>query len=483
VRPRGWALVAVFFALSMVKVLRHEMWGDEIQAWRIVHESHGLGELWANTRYEGTPILWHLLLYAAHAVSGSMTAMKVVHVIVATAGVALVVRRAPFTFVQKALLAFGYFPFFEYDTISRSYVLGVFFTFLFCLVFCERPRRLWRVALVLALLCQTTVYGVMLAGAGAVAVAVDEARRPPKLGPALGAFGIFAMGVALALVQAIPPADVGAAPGMPFSVTWALEQGTPRAVVASTVVTRALLPLPSNVDHFWSSNVLEDVSPVVSAGVAAVLVLLAVLFLKKRPAAAAFFVVATAGVVGFAEWKYFGYLRHHGTIFIALVAAMWIRRARGTRVFRAGVTALLGVHLGVGLFAGAVDLARPMSETRHAADFIARSGLRAMPMLGDYDLTASEVGAYLDRPMYYPASGTVGTFPRWTSARHRYVSIERLLEGAFALAASTDALLVLDYRLPVASPRIRLLASFEGGTVRDSDVYLYVVSPAPEVEP
>jgi hypothetical protein len=209
--------------------------------------------------------------------------------------------------------------------------------------------------------------------------------------------------------------------------------------------------------------------------VAVLLLLLAVLALKKRPAALVFFAAVTTAVVAFSAYRYFGYVRHHGAIFVALVAALWMRRARGTRLMRAATTGFFGLHAVVGVFVSVVDVERPFSETHHAADFIVRSGLREMPMIGDYDLTASEVGAYLDRPIYYPASGEAGTFPRWTYTRIRSVPVEKLLDDAFARAVDGDALLVLNYRLPVASPRIERLASFEGATLADDYVYLYVV--------
>ena len=51
--------------------------------------------------------------------------MQVVHLLIATASVTLVALRAPFTWLQKALLAAGYFTVFEYGVISRNYALGV----------------------------------------------------------------------------------------------------------------------------------------------------------------------------------------------------------------------------------------------------------------------------------------------------------------------------------------------------------------------
>ena len=53
------------FVLSLLYVgFRHEAWFDEAQAWLIARDDTPWRILSQTARYEGTPPLWHLLLWA-----------------------------------------------------------------------------------------------------------------------------------------------------------------------------------------------------------------------------------------------------------------------------------------------------------------------------------------------------------------------------------------------------------------------------------
>ncbi len=56
------SLLALYILLTVITMLAHEMWFDEIQAWLIARDSHDIVDLIHNLRYEGHPALWYLLL-------------------------------------------------------------------------------------------------------------------------------------------------------------------------------------------------------------------------------------------------------------------------------------------------------------------------------------------------------------------------------------------------------------------------------------
>ena len=134
-------LVLVLFAaaISIVSAF-HEPWKDETQAWRLAIDSHGLRALVYNARYEGHPVLWHVLLQLVGHVSRSWWAVAVVHVAIACAAAWLVLRHARFSRLQKVLLVFGYFPAYEYAVVARPYGLGMMLAFAACLAW-TAPRR------------------------------------------------------------------------------------------------------------------------------------------------------------------------------------------------------------------------------------------------------------------------------------------------------------------------------------------------------
>jgi|AGTN01.1.fsa_nt_gi hypothetical protein len=157
------SLVVLFFLFGLFGISNHEMWRDEIRAWMIARESSSIFQLFEILRYEGTPPLWHLSLFAITRVTDNPQVMQVFHLLIATCSIAIVARFAPFTQRQKVLFAFGYFPLFEYGIISRSYALGTLLLFAVCAM-CKAPARKYLpILLMLALLAGTTVYGAIIA--------------------------------------------------------------------------------------------------------------------------------------------------------------------------------------------------------------------------------------------------------------------------------------------------------------------------------
>ena len=56
-------LALLFFLLSLFGVINHEIWLDESHHWLLARDSTSLSDLIKNTRYEGHPIPWNILLY------------------------------------------------------------------------------------------------------------------------------------------------------------------------------------------------------------------------------------------------------------------------------------------------------------------------------------------------------------------------------------------------------------------------------------
>ena len=64
--------LALFAGLLALVTIRHEMFGDEAQAWLIARDSRNLLELAQHLRYEGHPALWYVLLYLPAHLSVSL---------------------------------------------------------------------------------------------------------------------------------------------------------------------------------------------------------------------------------------------------------------------------------------------------------------------------------------------------------------------------------------------------------------------------
>jgi len=163
-------VVAVFAIVAAMVLARHEMWLDELNPWDIARDARSLRELFYNMRFEPHPPLWYLCLYVLTRLTRNPIAMQVFHGAIATASVALLAYRSPFSRRDVWLLAFGYYLVFEYCAISRGYALGVFLALCCCaLASVKRPRTIL-IAILLALLTNTSAFGIIVAAALAVAI-------------------------------------------------------------------------------------------------------------------------------------------------------------------------------------------------------------------------------------------------------------------------------------------------------------------------
>src|SRR5688500_4597120 len=158
------AITILFFILSLVGILNHEMWRDEYQAWMVAADADSLSQLFRNLKYEGHPPLWHLFLFIISTIAGDPFWMQLFHICISTAFIYLINRYAPFSILQKVLLTFSYYLFFEYNLISRSYGLTFLLLVIFCILYQNRQKHVLWMAAILFLACNISIFGVMLAG-------------------------------------------------------------------------------------------------------------------------------------------------------------------------------------------------------------------------------------------------------------------------------------------------------------------------------
>ena len=155
-------LICSFFILGFIGILNHELWQDEMQAWMIAKDSSSIANLLENLKYEGHPALWYLCLQFLNRFTHNPFIMQVFHLSLATISIGILAIFSPFNRLQKVLFTFGYFPFYEYNILSRNYNLGVLLLFSFC-VFFSRRKSYFPLAIILALLAHTNIFGLILA--------------------------------------------------------------------------------------------------------------------------------------------------------------------------------------------------------------------------------------------------------------------------------------------------------------------------------
>lgn len=364
-----------FAVLSLIGILRHEMWRDEVHAWMLVRESSSLVELWQNLQFEAHPALWHLCLYGLNALTDNPLVMQLFHWEIAVVNIILLNCYAPFRRSHKILLSFGYFFFYEYALLSRNYSLSVLFLFLFCAIYASRRlqrSRFYGGALAIALiaLANTTAFGLLLSFALAILLAFELWQTQKNLGQRLQSFllpaSLLGVGWGLSLVQITRPlwqtslsqgdargevllasgaiADVssGLLPPTLAAIlpkNLALEQMGAAKRLAYTLVQiwKAYVPIPPlGETNFWNRNFLVnsellDVSPSLPLGLGLGILLSGGLFvwsvwrLRRSRLIQILYVTGVGLLYGFSfNFFWWGSQRHHGYLWLLFLACLWL---------------------------------------------------------------------------------------------------------------------------------------------------------------
>src|SRR6476469_2194572 len=105
VAPIRLALPDLLFVLlavyNVIRLFRHAMWRDELQAFMVAAASNTPLDLFAKLKYEGHPGLWHLLLWVVTSFTSDPVWMQILHLAIALGIWTLVWRASPFSKIEK----------------------------------------------------------------------------------------------------------------------------------------------------------------------------------------------------------------------------------------------------------------------------------------------------------------------------------------------------------------------------------------------
>ena len=472
------ALTLIFLLLGFVGVVHHEMWRDELQAWMIARDSASLAGLASTVNYEGHPISWYLGLYAITRFTHNPFAMQVFHILIASASIWVFAGFSPFTKLQKALFAFGFYPFYEYAIKSRGYALGILLLFLFCVFYKDRSKRYILLSCILFLMCQTSVLGLLIAVSlqamlifelassdGAFRKKIDKAAFAVML-------MIFLAGVAVSLWQIMPPGD------STFAADWHLRFDALRMERILGLISRAYLSSP----YYWCFDLnsgayqAEMLFPNLYLSAALFLFLSAVFF--RKPKILFLYICGTAVFLTFFYVKYAGFSWHHGHLYILLIACFWLSafypdtpvRKRLGAVF---VTIILAIHFYQGARVYVKDCFHPFSVAKAAARFIEDNGLRDMLIAGDLDYAVSPIAGYLDKKIYYLRQGRFASYVQWDDTCRKDYDPAGLREEP--ALQNKRSLLIVNADLQEPPGYMTKIKEFTGSMVPDENYYLYLL--------
>ncbi len=450
----------LFIILGIFGVLHHDLWRDELQAWLIARYSHSIPELLYNLRYESHPPLWYFLLFWFKNITSNPKSMQFLHLGLASINAWLVLKFAPFSRLQKVFLIFGWFLFYEFALISRSYVLGVFFIFLFCILARQQKRDYLLLALVLILLNFTSILGLILAVAFAAFLVLEAIQMPVllehKRPQALVALFLLISAVFTGLIIMNPLPDSGWIKGL---ISWP----GPRPFFKSLIL--AYFP-------YWGSIRMISVSLLQFSYL---FFFLSFFFFYRKGSVLFLYAIGVLGLVLFFSMINNLFSRHMGHLFILLVACWWICPQIPSWANRL-ITVVLFIQLAVGLGAYKSNLNLTFSDGKDAAIYIKMHKLDQLPIIvaGSGGVPIS---GYLNKPVFYLVRERWGTFYIYDNKAAEFSS-QQMLDQAQRISRQfkKDAVLALSHPLEnsLLSPSVQKLDSFTKGQLQDEHYYLYL---------
>ncbi len=511
---RNW-LILLFFSLGMIGILHHEMWRDELQSWLIAKDSSSMIDLFNNLRYEGHPALWHTCLYLITRFTHNPLAMQIFHLLLATGVIYVFIEFSPFTRFQKILFTFGYFPFYEYSIISRSYSLGILLIFIFCGLYPTRNRSYLPLAAVLVLLANTHAYGLIIALLLTMTLVLDgfldrdiKTLFKPNKWNAIVSLIIVFYGILIAIFQIIPPDDADFKGDAIRIENWAaLPLLNNRLFATILTILRSYIPIPNFFqDQFWNTNILingDSIARICAISITIIILLYSAALFIRKPIVLFLYLSGNCGILLFTYTKFIGSLRHHGHLFFLFLACLWISSfyiksdlliekfkssqkilARLNLVERSKnvyLSVILFAHVIAGLFAFSMELNYTFSGSKEVANYIDQPGLKDYVLVGSRDYAAAPVAAFLDRKIYYPESDKFGSFIVWRN-RELFQRREVLTHVERLITQNNKALLILNYKLKAKKPDLNISFLFKSSQsiIPDETYYLYLIQKKPD---
>jgi hypothetical protein len=472
-RTFAGVLTASFFVLATLGALHHEMWRDELHGWLLTRDNTNLWNVFQATRYEAHFVLWRVFLFGITRWTHNPLALQFWNLLLATTTVWIVARFSPFNRLEKCLLSFGYYFFYEYCIVAQDYTMIALLMVSFCALYRHRVQHPLALSAVLFLLANTLPYGFVIALIFSALLAFDWASNHKaqslRTAPHLGAGALIVLaGLVCAALQLLL-IRIGPNTSWKHPLT---STGFADAIVN---IWRAYVPIskgfPNPRRWLWGINFIDSIAadPSVKVTLSLLLVLVSASLLLKRPTALFLYLVGVASLLSIQFVVNIGALRHKGFLFMLFVGALWIgsnspeRPLSSASLQRWGdffgrwrnvlVAGLLAIQVVAGLYAFGADWLCPFSGSKEAAQFLRDSGLSKLPIVGAPEARVAPLSAHLDKPIYYPESSRFGTYAdlRRSIAEPSEPPTEQVVGEAFQLALQWHSNVVVALGYPVGT--------------------------------
>ena len=413
-RIGDFGVLGLWIGIVSFTLSYHEKWLDEAQAWLFARDLN-LRTLWFyELRYEGSPGLWHTILWIAqHVFHAKYGALGYIGMACAAAGVALLIFKAPFPRFVRWPLAFTYFMVYQYAVIARQYELLPLLLFAAAKLF-KQKQHPERITLVLALLAITSFHGTLLAGIIGLAYLIEAFPSLNVLSPRVQA-RYWICGVAMVITFVFvfivlkPPAD-------------SLEM----------VMKKGVFGLPADVnDQGQDITSFIKMNAIISGAfldywIPSVAFLVVAAYWCRLRRRLVLFLASVGSIVALYSLVY-GTVHHQGIAFLAAIAILWIAwpsageqlafRPRDRLALRSMIATMLclcAINIWDSVVVIYRDYRYPYSGAENAANYLKAVAAERGTIFG-YGFGISGLQAYFDHNILanIPTSYTHNGLPGW----------------------------------------------------------------------
>jgi hypothetical protein len=463
-------LLAAYLVISIVGMLRHELWLDEAQHFLIGRDSHSLTGMYYNMRYDGHPRLWNFMIYlVTHYITESYAGMQVLHLLITTSTIFVFLRYAPFSLLIKILIISGYYFLFEYNLLSRNYALGILLLFACCVLVREPRKNILWIGAILFIMCNTHLFFAFAAIGIFLYLLPEFAREKQLFTPRWLLFSVMVMAglICIAIQTRTPQVDNF------YHVKpeeWLTSKNLSFTVYG---LIRGWLPIPQFFGgHFWNTYWLQDRN--IGVVVRDILFLFFVAFpgliLHKAVRAMVFYYTSVLILLAFFMVTHLAATRYFGMVYIYFLAACWmtcydsgdvfsLKQLPGPPAFRLFLQSsfylILFAQIVIGLFALEQDFTRPFSQSKNTIGYIQDQHLAGQQIAVDGYNAGPVLSAYLGRQIYYLDIGQPGSWIYWKKSywSNPRRTIEQEMSGSAYLQGLDKFILISNRRLDTRNMR------------------------------
>lgn len=418
-------LTLLYFAVSYVGILHHELWLDEAHHWLLARDSNSLSELLQNTHIEGHPLLWSFLLYGITRFTADPFWMQFLHILISSSGVFIFLRKAPFDWIFKTLFIFGYFMIFEYNLISRNYSLGILFVFLACSVFKNRDQKFTLLCLYLAVASNTHLMFSVIAFALFLTLLAEQIQNKQFLKPQfVTGYFLFGLGLFLIYIQ-IHSTDsdwlLNPISKLPFQK---------RFVQGFVSFYKGIVTIPDfRTIHFWNSNLFVNLSKPIAGTLALLIYFLPLLLFFKNRKTLFFVYTGLIGTQVFFFVTQREAIRFHGMTYIIIIVALWIEHYYHSEDYKFKdflnslkltlfkkpiIYSILIIHLCSGIYAYSIDYAFDFSSAKETISYVKKVNTDKIEII-TVTCEGTMLSAYLEKKIFFLCNGSLQSFCHWDS--------------------------------------------------------------------